>query len=464
MPVKGFLKGFKMARATKKILKGITLRGNVYQARLTIPKDARDSLGLTEFTQSLETSDFKVAATRGETFIRDWKRQIGEARGLLSPISEALLWKAELNKANQEHPDNKIFDDGDYPPIHDVLSNKLDNMEISEGYQEAKTFSDIVRGITLSSDSFVKEYMATRTVTSRSSQQEKTRIGYGTSMFPTFPINKQQVNRWALSLLQEATTATGKPYSHGTAKSIINTNAQYYQFLLDMGHLNPDLINPFKDVRLSNGGGKKPLPHEVRIPWEPGQVTHLVEACAAKRDSELLKITLLAAHSGARINELATLLVSSVHLDAAIPYFKITDSKTGSGLRNVPVHPYLELLLKEMINNSTNKYLFSELTLTNHNERSSAISKRFGRLKTKLGYGENQVFHSFRHSFTTMLEQAGVAENVAMDIVGHEKPSLTFGHYSGGTSMEQRYEAICRSIHYSFHKIPALDLELHSTE
>jgi len=96
--------------------------------------------------------------------------------------------------------------------------------------------------------------------------------------------------------------------------------------------------------------------------------------------------------------------------------------------------------------------------MTGHSERSSAISKRFGRLKAKLGYGPNQVFHSFRHTAMTMFEQSGVPENIAMDIVGHEKPNLTFGHYSGGTSMEQRYEAICKSMDFPFHNILASSL------
>ncbi len=52
--------------------------------------------------------------------------------------------------------------------------------------------------------------------------------------------------------------------------------------------------------------------------------------------------------------------------------------------------------------------------------RSSAISKRFGRLKTRLGYRQNQVFHSFRDTAMTMFEQADVPENIAMDVVGHE--------------------------------------------
>jgi len=441
-----------MARPTKRTLKGIALRGNVYHARLTIPKDVRGSLDLYEFTQSLETSDLRVAKIRGETCIRDWKRQITKARGLASPISEALVWKKELNRAKEEYqPRYK----GDYSPIEDVLSKQIDDTEETEGYNKAKAFSDTVQGISLPSDSLVLAYMETRTVNSRSAQQEQTRIGYGTEAFPTFPINKQQVNHWAATLLQK--------YTHGTAKSIINNNAQYYQYLLDMGHLNPDLTNPFKDARLSTGGGRKTDSDSKRIPWTANQVTHLINACVAKGDVELLNITLLAAHTGARVEELATLLVSSIHLSATIPHFKITKSKTNAGLRNVPVHPYIYPLLEHMVNQSTNEFLFSHLKMTVHQERSSAISKRFGRLKTKLGFGANQVFHSFRHTAMTMFEQAGVNENIAMDIVGHEKPNLTFGHYSGGTSMEQKYDAICTSIHFSFHTTPVLTMTLIKT-
>ena len=436
-----------MVRKAATTLKGITLRGNVYQARLTIPKDIRDTLGLVEFTQSLETSDLRVAKTRGETCIRDWKRQITKARGLASPISEALIWKEELNRVKEEYkPRYKT----DYSPIEEVFSSRFDDIEKTEGYDKAKVFSDTVQGISLPSDSLVVAYMETRTVNSRSAQQEETRIGYGTKAFPRFPINKQQVNRWTATLLQK--------YAHGTAKSIINNNAQYYQYLLDMGHLGPDLTNPFKDVRLSNGGGRKNGSDSKRIPWAANQVTNLINACREKGDVELLNITLLAAHTGARVEELASLLVSSIHLYDSIPYFTITKSKTNAGLRDVPIHPYIYTLLEAMVNQSTNKYLFPDLTVTNHNERSSAISKRFGRLKSKLGYGPNQVFHSFRHTAMTMLEQAGVPENIAMDIVGHGKLTLTFGHYSEGTSMEQRYEAICKSIDFSFHNIPVSEL------
>ena len=34
-----------------------------------------------------------------------------------------------------------------------------------------------------------------------------------------------------------------------------------------------------------------------------------------------------------------------------------------------------------------------------------------------------------------MLENAGISENIAADIVGHEKPRITYGLYSGGASL-----------------------------
>ena len=145
-----------MARKVRTTLKGISLRGNVYQARLTIPKDIRDTLGLVEFTQSLEISDLRVAKTRGETCIRDWKRQITDARGLASPISEALIWKEELNRVKEEYkPRYKT----DYSPIEEVFSSRLDDIEKTEGYDKAKVFSDTVQGISLPSDSLVVAYM-----------------------------------------------------------------------------------------------------------------------------------------------------------------------------------------------------------------------------------------------------------------------------------------------------------------
>jgi hypothetical protein len=42
----------------------------------------------------------------------------------------------------------------------------------------------------------------------------------------------------------------------------------------------------------------------------------------------------------------------------------------------------------------------------------------------------------------TLLENAGVKENVAADIIGHDKPTITCGLYSGGNSLAVKQAAI----------------------
>jgi integrase len=63
-------------------------------------------------------------------------------------------------------------------------------------------------------------------------------------------------------------------------------------------------------------------------------------------------------------------------------------------------------------------------------------------MKSFEGYGKQHVFHSIRKTLVTMLENYGVGENVAADIVGHEKPRITYGLYSGGTTLEVMRQAI----------------------
>jgi integrase len=97
-----------------------------------------------------------------------------------------------------------------------------------------------------------------------------------------------------------------------------------------------------------------------------------------------------------------------------------------------------------LIDKSTNEYLFYNLTKNKYGDRSNAIGKRFGRLKKELGYEKRHVFHSIRKTFTTALEQAGVPESVSADIVGHEKQTMTYGLYSGGSSLSQKQKAVAK--------------------
>ncbi|NMM76216.1 hypothetical protein [Acidovorax sp. SRB_24] len=126
--------------------------------------------------------------------------------------------------------------------------------------------------------------------------------------------------------------------------------------------------------------------------------------------------------------------------------FSITDSKTAAGIWQVPGHSELVEVVKRLkvfsAAHSKDGYLLSGLTFNKYGDRSNASGKRFGTLKQTLGFSDRKVFHSIRKTVVTQLESAGVSENLTADIVGHEKPRITYGLYSGGHSLAPMKEAI----------------------
>lgn len=108
----------------------------------------------------------------------------------------------------------------------------------------------------------------------------------------------------------------------------------------------------------------------------------------------------------------------------------------------MPIHPSIVKLIKNLTKESKDGYLLSGLTFSKYQQRSNAIGKRFGYLKKKLGFAKHHVFHCFRNTVITQLENAGVSEGITADIVGHEKKTITYGLYSGGTSAKIKYEGV----------------------
>jgi len=100
-------------------------------------------------------------------------------------------------------------------------------------------------------------------------------------------------------------------------------------------------------------------------------------------------------------------------------------------------------LAGHLIQHGKDAYLISGLSRDKYGNRSVQIGKRFGRLKTRLGFkGRQLVFHSFRHSFATALLQADVRQVTVDLLMGHQSGRLSVDRYSEGISREQRFKAI----------------------
>lgn len=234
--------------------------------------------------------------------------------------------------------------------------------------------------------------------------------------------------------------------SASSVERIIGSCRNFYKHLQDINVVPDTVPQPFVIPKEFKKNKKRNSKSENKtqswLPFETQDVVKIYREAQKIGDTALSQLIFLAAYTGARIEELCSLEKASVSLDT--DSFKISDSKTEAGVRVIPIHKNLKPLMIELMNSDDQKYLFSNLTFNKFNDRSNAIGKRFGRLKTKLKYSNRFVFHSIRKTFTTQMENAEIPENVTADIVGHEKPNLTYGLYSGGTTLAVKKKAISK--------------------
>lgn len=178
--------------------------------------------------------------------------------------------------------------------------------------------------------------------------------------------------------------------------------------------------DPFIGVVPSKSRAKtKQEVRDSRKAWSVSDYQKLMRA--ADVDTELADLIRLEAYTGCRIEELCGLKMENVLADR----LKIEDAKTEAGWREVPIHPQIQKLVEKLGVGRKDGYFLSSLSFNKYGDRSNAIGKRFGRLKTKCKYGSDYVFHSFRKSVATQLENAQVPENHVARLIGHEITTMS---------------------------------------
>ena len=178
------------------------------------------------------------------------------------------------------------------------------------------------------------------------------------------------------------------------------------------------------------------------------QELDLVLGSALKSESLALNkperywVTMIASHSGARLNEICQLDVSDIQEHEGIWVMNLTgDSgdksiKTHAGNRLVPLHPKLLKLgfldYVEQTKSSNHQKLFPNLKKMRSTGYGTMISHWFAKYLKKLGIkkkGKN--FHSFRHTVVNKLITKKVYEPFIKELIGHSHGSITMDVYGG---------------------------------
>ena len=407
--------------------KHIELRANTWYANLIIPKDVRHILGKFKFIQSLKTSSKKQAETIAAPLVALWKAQIDEARGYVGAVdNEALRWKGYLASAQGVELD----------VLEENLLDKAKEIQREQGETNAGDFYKIALGYRTPLNSHYENWHKQITLVAKTKDQTVKDVDVFLKRFTSIEsVTRQEIKKWI-----DEVQSTGK--SVGTANRLLISARNYWRYLqqhdvvsVDNEPLNLRGLLPAAKKKSRNGW----------IPFEPASIVKLWNEANRKEDLELADLIFIGSYMGARIEEICAMKIE----DITDKSFKVVDAKTLAGIREVPIHSELESVVKRLKDSSKDGYLISGLTFNKYGDRSNGLGKRFGRLKTDLGFSSNDVFHSIRKTFVTQLENAGVSEGVTADIVGHEKKTMTYGLYSGGNSLKIKKEAI-EQVKYSF--------------
>ncbi|WEF27261.1 site-specific integrase [Klebsiella aerogenes] len=160
-------------------------------------------------------------------------------------------------------------------------------------------------------------------------------------------------------------------------------------------------------------------------------------------DEEMKAVAMVGMYSGMRLNEICSLQISNIKTVEGVWCFEVTEGKTRNAARLVPIHSRLIALVKRLIQDNHNGFLFYHASITERadGKRSTWHTQRFTRAKRKaLGEQgtERKVFHSLRGMFISQLDRKGVLEDRVALIVGHERGKTeAFRTYSQGASMEE---------------------------
>ncbi|WP_171996218.1 site-specific integrase [Klebsiella pneumoniae] len=237
---------------------------------------------------------------------------------------------------------------------------------------------------------------------------------------PLKDINRTIVTGWLDKLKSEKAPQTIQNY--------ISALAQIWDLARNRYHDAPQ-DNPWRGHGLEAKSSK--VSYEVFTHAELAKVFAAMEG-----DEEMKAVTLIGMYSGMRLNEICSLQVGNIREIEGILCFEVTEGKTKSAARIIPVHSRIIDLLESLIQKPHNGFLFYRASITDRadGKRSTWHVNRFTRAKRKaLGVKESErkVFHSLRHEFAQQLDRNKVPEDRIAMLLGHERGNTeSFKTYS----------------------------------
>ena len=415
--------------------KHIEKRFRKWYAVLDIPAGVRSNFGgKRRFFKAVNTESETVAIGRAALLVGQWKRQIAKARGTaLDPFEADVDWFRRAIAEASTLPSAEGPEDDD--PEGNAIGALIDLAEDMDDKHPGRGLKVWKRAIgeTTGTLDHLEAWLAEAGDTDRGKAAKRSDIKRLARQFPNLTdVTRKAVRRWCITMLQD------EGLQRSTVIRLLS-GCRVYWVHLRVNEIVPDDSEPFDRLGLpaktKNGSNRV-----KRKAFEALDVVRLRQAAQDAGHRPLADLISLGMYTGARIGELCALKVENVNL--ADGHFDIVSSKTEAGVRTVPIHPALQDTMARLVADSRDGFLLTGLTADQWGDRRGGLAKRFGRLKTSLGFRQGHDFHSIRKTVITMLTRADVRTTTIQDIVGHERKGMTEGVYYEGATLEAKAKAL----------------------
>ncbi|EDM71660.1 Phage integrase [Roseobacter sp. AzwK-3b] len=403
---------------------------NTWHAVVYIPKDVQPYFsGKTRFSQTLQTDSLSEAEIKKLPLVAEWKELIKAARKARGPVNvediaaQVRLLRDEIRRKWQGHEGDAMLE---------LATNLRDHPD----QDHADELFARVTGEWNPTADYIMEWLEHAEYQPKTADEARTNVQQFCDEFRIFEkVTRKDLEGWVEGLLKERSIPTvKKKVGHVRAYWAYCHKKEYTKATPPPEGLVP---KPRKNKATATAAMMRKRRH-----WTVEDYQRLI--VAKPEDTQLVDLIKLGAHTGCRLEEICSMPVANVKDDR----FIVQDAKTEAGWREIPIHSDIKQTVARLVDESTDGFLLSGLSSENkYSKRGAAIGKRFGRLRTALGYPDTLVFHSFRKTLLFLMRDRGIPEPQAALIVGHEPNTITYGLYGNDISFGRKVE-IMESISY----------------
>lgn len=382
----------------------LKLRHRVWWVCLSISPRYRPILGRSQFAAPTGETDKSRAKAVGAAIVAGWRAEIEAAKQKWEDLANPYA----------------VVDAAAAALAGDILGKKItsiaqDRILKTKGICQSSSF-----------DAHVDDWVKVATGTPKSKHMKVATVRkFAAKHKTTSAVTRPAVQQW----LAEQVAAG---VSVATIRRSLSELRGYWSYLQSIQAASDENL-PFEKLVLPKADDE---PKTFAFTTE--NAVSLVKKAIDIEDTELADIIRVAMFTGARLEEICTIAVQSIQSDRIV----ISGTKTVTSLRQVPIHPQLAPTIRRLAGDRKSGFLFPDLTENKFGDRSNAIGKRFGHMKTNMKFGSEYVFHSLRKTFSNILWSNHVQRELISQLLGHKTGHITTDVYTRDPEFATKLAAI----------------------